>query len=390
MKLLQNLFYLVLITSIVFASGQVKAQITKGSGPDTAARGHILSALNNYITGSSFNSPEQIKNAFHPEARLILQNDSKSFWSVEVNEYTSWFKNRKQGRPNGRIGEVLSIDVEGKVATAKVEILLPAKQRRYVDMFLLKEIDGQWQIISKTAGVESSVQNGERILFIVSNAHFHGELERPAGASFSELVSAYHTFKINGYTVDFVSPEGGAVPLAYINTSNELHKQYLYDEDFMYALKYTKRPEQVLPENYKAVHYIGGSNAMYGVAENEAIQAISMEIYEKHQGIISSVCHGTAGIVHLKNQDGSYLVSGKRISGYPDEWENPNAAYYQQFPFQIEKIIERRNGDFRYGKKNTSYVEVDGRVITGQNFQSSEAVALKIIEQLQAAGNLAP
>jgi len=390
MKSLNRIMFVTFITSVLLLSAYAKAHVSKGEEQLTNAKERITSVLNNYISGSSFNQPEQIVDAFHPQARLILQSDTRSFWPVKVDEYASWFKKRNQGEFNGRIGEVLSIDVENDIATAKVEILIPAKKRRYVDMFLLKKIEHQWQIISKTAGVESSKQNGERILFIVSNAHFHGELEKPAGASFSELVSAYHTFKAHGYTVDFVSPEGGAVPLAYINTSDTLHKQYLYDEDFMYALKHTKHPEQIKPENYKAVHYIGGSNAMYGVAENKAIQAISMEIYEKHQGIVSSVCHGTAGIVHLKTQDGNYLVSGKRISGYPDEWENPKAAYYQQFPFQIEEIIKQRNGNFIYAKRNTSHVEVDGRVITGQNFQSSEEVALKIIEQLKATNRTAP
>lgn len=99
----------------------------------------------------------------------------------------------------------------------------------------------------------------------MSNGHFHGELDKAAGASFSEIVNAYHAyhaFKQAGYTVDFVSPEGGAIPLAYINTSNKLDKQYLYNHDFMYALEHTRTPQQIIPEHYKVVHYIGGISAM--------------------------------------------------------------------------------------------------------------------------------
>jgi len=248
---------------------------------------------------------------------------------------------------------------------------------------LLKNINNQWQIISKAAVKQSSTQNGARILFILSSAHFHGSSKLPAGASFSEIVNAYDRFKQAGYTVDFVSPEGGAIPLAYIDTSNALYKAHLYDSDFMYALKHTKRANQLQAKNYRAVHYIGGSNAMYGVAEDADIGRLVMEIYEQHNGIISSVCHGTAGIVHLKTKDGKYLVEGKRITGYPEDFEKANAEYFKQFPFLIKQTVMKHKGSFHFDKPNGPYVEVDGRVVTGQNFLSSALVADEIIKQLK-------
>jgi len=344
----------------------------------------IRQTLTNYIQGTSYNRPKQIEKAFHQETELLLEKKGNPLWRVPVQQYISWFESGKMGEFTGRIGEIISIDVAGSVAAAKVEIIFPAKKLRYTDLFLLKKLNENWQIISKTASSEPAINHGKRILFIVSNAHFHGELDKAAGASFSEIVNAYHAFKEAGFTVDFVSPEGGAIPLAYINTSNELDKQYLYNQDFMYALKHTRTPQQITAKDYKAVHYIGGSSAMYGVADNKAIQAISMEIYEKHHGIISSVCHGTAGIAHLKTRDGKYLVAGKRISGYPDEYENQSAAYFQQFPFKIQQTIEQRAGLFKYGVRNQAHVEVDGRVITGQNYLSSALVAEKIIELINA------
>jgi putative intracellular protease/amidase len=344
----------------------------------------IRQTLTDYIQGTSYNRPKQIEKAFHQETNLLLEKKNNPLWRVPVKQYISWFENGKIGEFTGRIGEIMNIDVAGSVATAKVEIIFPAKKLRYTDLFLLKKLNDNWQIISKTASSEETINHGKRILFIVSNAHFHGELDKAAGASFSEIVNAYHAFKQAGYTVDFVSPEGGAIPLAYINTSNKLDKQYLYNHDFMYALEHTRTPQQIIPEHYKAVHYIGGSSAMYGVAENKEIQAISMEIYEKYHGIISSVCHGTAGIAHLKTRDGKYLVAGKRISGYPDAYENQSAAYFQQFPFKIQETIEQRAGEFKYSARNQAHVEVDGRVITGQNYLSSALVARKIIETLNS------
>ncbi len=347
-------------------------------------REQISETLNDYIEGTSYSYPERIKNAFNDEANLFLSRKDEELWIVKASEYATWFEKNEPGKFTGRIGDIISIDQSNDIATAKVEILMPERNTRFVDLFLLKKLGGQWKILSKSATREESVQHGRRILFIVSNAHFYGDTKLHTGNSYSEIVNAYQVFLEAGYTIDFVSPEGGAVPLAYINTSEEKQKTLLYNQDFMAGLKYTMSPGMVDPSKYSAVYYVGGGSAMYGVPENEAIQQIVMEIYEEHQGIVSSVCHGTAGIVNLKTADGEYLVKNKTVNGYPDEYEKQDALYYQQFPFKITQTIELHGGTFNYAPRGSAHVEVDGRLITGQNHLSSAPVANKIIEMIEA------
>ncbi|NQX38301.1 Putative intracellular protease/amidase [Pedobacter steynii] len=347
----------------------------------------IKKCIQNYIDGTSYNKPDHIEKAFYPEANLFLSHKDKDLWIVPASEYTKWFKKGDQGQFNGRIGRIISIELNNNIALAKAEILIPDKKLEFMDMFLLKKIQGEWKIISKSASSINTNKSGRNILFIVSNAHYYGKSILATGNSFSEIVNAYHTFKTAGYTVDFVSPKGGSIPLAYINTSDTLQKQYLFDPDFMYAMKNTKKPEEIDSKNYKAVHYIGGGAAMYDVPENKEIQTIALKVYEENKGIISSVCHGTAGIVNLKTNDGNYLVSGKKISGYPDSFEKQDGDYFKHFPFLIQKTIEERGGVFKFSPRNASHVETDGRIVTGQNFQSSSGVALKIIELINGAKN---
>jgi putative intracellular protease/amidase len=342
----------------------------------------ITVTLDNYIQGISYSYPEKIAKAFYFDADLLLEKKNQAVWRVSSKEYASWYNKKTSGTYTGRIGEILNIEISESIATAKVEILVPEKQQRYVDLFLLKKINSQWKIISKTAMNEESNSHGKRILFIVSNAHFHGTSKLPVGASFSEIINAYAEFKKAGYTVNFMSPEGGAISLSYIDTSDVLQKNHLFNADFMYALANTKTPDEIQSSAYKAVHYIGGSSAMYGVAENIAIQQLVMDIYENHNGLISSVCHGTAGIAFLTLKNGEYLVSGKRISGYPDEYENPNKAYFKQFPFKITETIEKHGGTFKYSERDMVHVEIDGRVITGQNYLSSALVAQEMIKMI--------
>lgn len=341
----------------------------------------IYTTLNNYIEGTSYNDQEQIRKAFYKDADLFLDKKDKSLWVVSNSEYISLFNPEKKGIFNGRIGRIMSVERFGNIATAKVEILIPNAELRFIDLFILKEIEGSWKIISKTATSKTSNRKGKRILFITSNAKFYGDSDISTGNSYSEIVNAYDTFDKAGFTVDFVSPAGGTIPLSYINTSNELQIQYLFDTDFMYNLKHTKSAQQIDSSLYEAIYYVGGGSAMYQVPENEDIQNLVMSIYTDG-GILSSVCHGTAGIVNLKTENGEYLVKGKRINGYPDDYENTEGEYYKHFPFLIKKTIEERGGTFKFSEKGTPHLEVDGRIVTGQNHLSAKLVAEQIVEML--------
>lgn len=342
----------------------------------------VEETLQKYMEGSSYAKLDLLESAFSENATLYLTNRDGIFKRYTPKEYVGFFKNAQYGTFNGRHAKILDIEVVKDIATAKVEIAGPERKWVYIDLFLLKKIEDGWEIISKTATrTDNPVQNS--VLFILSNAHFYGDTKLNTGNSFSEIVNAYDVFKNAGYTVDFVSPKGGAVPLAYINTSDEMSKKYLYDSAFMNVLKSTKKPSEIDASKYKAVQYIGGGSAMFGVPENKEIQNIAMDVYEKHNGIISSVCHGTAGITNLKTKNGKYLVDGKRVSGYPDDYENKEKPYFKTFPFLIKKTIEERGGSFRFSERGRFTLEVDGRLVTGQNFQSSKPVSLKIIELLE-------
>lgn len=221
-----------------------------------------------------------------------------------------------------------------------------------------------------------------KILFIVSNQHTYGNTDMNTSNHFAEIVLAYDVLIQEGYIVDFVSPEGGAIPIGYLNTSDSIQKKYIYDPAFMAQLKNTFKPADIKPSNYKAVYYGGGGAAMFGVPENTAIQKITTSIYDNN-GIVSAICHGTAGLVNLKNKNGNYLYEGKLVNGFPDLFENKEARYYQTFPFSIEETIKERGGQFMYSEKGwDGFHQVDGRLITGQDPTASATVAKEIIKKI--------
>ncbi|WP_462154198.1 nuclear transport factor 2 family protein [Pseudoalteromonas piscicida] len=367
-KLVPLLFLLLIQTSIAIAFEDETTKIT--------------ATLNHYISGTANNQPEMIRKAFHPDAMLILEKSDQAMWQVPLKEYLSWYKSSK--KDTGRRAKILNISVNEHLAQAKIRIDILKSNVQYINLLLLKKIAGTWQIISKSAQqttlTSEQVTNlGRRVLIVASSKAFHGDSQLPAGTSFEELLSAYDVFTQAGLIVDFVSTQGGALNLSYINTSNGEHKKYLYQPDYMYALSNTMRPTEVDPSQYAAIYYVGGSNAMYEVAENPTLQRIAMHIYEQNQGVVAAVCHGTAGIVNLRLKNGEYLIRGKQITGYPTAFENPDRAYFKHFLFQIQPKVEELGGNFVYGERGASFIKVDSRIVTGQNYQSSQAVARAVL-----------
>jgi putative intracellular protease/amidase len=181
-----------------------------------------------------------------------------------------------------------------------------------------------------------------------------------------------------------VTPLGGLAPLAYINPADSLQLHYLYDADFMYGLEHTRKPSDLDASAYQIIQFTGGSAPIFDVPQNESIQRLAMDIYEKHQGVIAAVCHGTAGLVNLKTSDGKYLVAGKNINGVPDRHESKKLPHYAQYPFIIETLLKERGGDFRHSEVGTPHVEIAGRLVTGQNSLSSAMVTQQSIEISQA------
>ncbi len=227
-------------------------------------------------------------------------------------------------------------------------------------------------------------QRDSKILFITSNQHTYGDTKLNTANHFAEIVIAYDIFRKQGYVVDFVSPRGGAIPLGYIETSNTIQKAYLYDAAFMGLLKNTFKPEHVRAADYTAVYYSGGGAAMFGVADHPTLQGIAVAVYE-NGGVISAVCHGTAGLAHLKNSDGKAIFANRKVTGFPDLFEDTKAAYYKTFPFSIGDEIKKHGGNFVYSPKwGDGFHVVDGNIITGQDPSSTAAVAEQVIKAIAA------
>nr|WP_298793100.1 nuclear transport factor 2 family protein [uncultured Allomuricauda sp.] len=111
----------------------------------------IRETIQKYLDGSSHNDLELIVSAFYPKADLFLSKKDQELWVLTPEEYANLFKNREKGKFNGRFGKILAVDYANNIASAKAEISIPSKNLLFIDIFLLKKLEGKWKIISKAA-----------------------------------------------------------------------------------------------------------------------------------------------------------------------------------------------------------------------------------------------
>lgn len=111
----------------------------------------IKITLQKYLDGSSHSDLELITSAFYENADLFLSKKDQELWILSPQEYADLFKKREKGKFNGRVGKILSVDRSNNIAMAKAEIAIPSRNLLFIDIFLLKKLEGQWKIISKAA-----------------------------------------------------------------------------------------------------------------------------------------------------------------------------------------------------------------------------------------------
>ncbi|MEM8999068.1 MAG: nuclear transport factor 2 family protein [Bacteroidota bacterium] len=111
----------------------------------------IRETLQRYLDGSSHNDTALIESAFYDDADLYLSKEGQEIWILSPKAYADLFKNRTKGEFNGREGKILAIDQSHDIATAKAEIRIPSRSLHFIDIFLLKKLQGEWKIISKAA-----------------------------------------------------------------------------------------------------------------------------------------------------------------------------------------------------------------------------------------------
>ncbi|WP_179394530.1 type 1 glutamine amidotransferase domain-containing protein [Lacticaseibacillus absianus] len=224
-----------------------------------------------------------------------------------------------------------------------------------------------------------------KVLIVETNVTRYQGTKEPTGLWLGEAAEFVAEMKRAGIAVDYVSPKGGFVPLdpRSMKYTDEAIMQVYEDPDFVErALVHTLRPDQVDPADYQAIYYTGGHGVMWDFPDDPGLQQLALAIYAQG-GYISSVCHGIAGLLNLKDASGQYLIAGRTVTGFTTA-EEIIAGKKAVVPFLNQTVATAHGAHFKKKRFYSEYAVADGRLLTGQNPFSVRAVAKLVVNALEA------
>ncbi|MCH5235344.1 MAG: type 1 glutamine amidotransferase domain-containing protein [Muribaculaceae bacterium] len=219
----------------------------------------------------------------------------------------------------------------------------------------------------------------QKILFVVSSHGELGDSGRKTGYYLSEVTHPWSVLE-EEFDIDVVSPKGGRPPVDGFDLKDPINRKFWDNPDWQHKMSTTLTPEQVDPNQYRAVFFAGGHGAMFDFPDNVGLQKIVTTIYE-NGGIAAAVCHGPAGLINVRLSDGTPLIKGKNFDCFTNEEEKENGTV-PFMPYMLQTALEEKGGNFQGTAPWTDHVVVDNRVITGQNPMSAKDVGKAILKAL--------
>lgn len=221
----------------------------------------------------------------------------------------------------------------------------------------------------------------KKILFVLTSHGELGDTGKPTGWWISEASHPWKILTQAGYEIDYVSPLGGTPPRTGEDPSDPINKEFLDNSEVQRKITHTLTPQEVNPENYCCIHYVGGHGAMWDLPDNTEIAHIASKMWEQGK-VVSAVCHGVCGLLNVKLKGNELLIKGKNLTSYTDMEEKAiDSCHYIPFFLQCELML--RGAIFHIARNWADNVQVHERLVTGQNPQSAKSVGNAIVALLQ-------
>ncbi len=228
--------------------------------------------------------------------------------------------------------------------------------------------------------------NGDdlNILMVLTSHAQLGSTGKKTGFWLEEFAAPYYVFKDAGASMTLASPAGGQPPLDpksdEADAQTDATRRFKSDAAAQSALASTKRLATVSGEEFDAVFYPGGHGPLWDLAEDaDSIKLI--ETMSAAGKTVAAVCHAPAVFRHTMGNDDQPLVSGRHVTGFTNSEEDA-AQLTDVVPFLVQDMLVENGGKYSKGPDWQPHVVTDGKLVTGQNPASSEAVAKAVITQL--------
>jgi putative intracellular protease/amidase len=226
-----------------------------------------------------------------------------------------------------------------------------------------------------------------KILIVLTSHDQLGDTGKKTGFWLEEFAAPYYTLRDAGAEVALASPKGGQPPLDpksdLPESQTKMTKRFRADADAQAQLANAKKLADVSAGDFDAVFYPGGHGPMWDMPDNATSIAL-IEAFVKADKPVCAVCHAPVALINVRSKNGEYLVKGKRVTGFSNA-EEEAVVLTSVVPFLLEDRLKERGGVYSSAPNWTPHVEVDGKLVTGQNPASSEPAAEALLRLLRSA-----
>ena len=218
------------------------------------------------------------------------------------------------------------------------------------------------------------------ILMLVTS---HGDINGvpTTGIWFTEFSEPYALFVGAGATITVASPRGGPAPVdprGYPKVSEIAEAR-----DALARLNATQPAAALRHDGFDGLFLPGGHGPMFDTATDATTKRLIAAFWEADK-VVGAVCHGPAGLLSVVLSGGVTLLRGRRVTGFT-RGEDAADALFKFMPFSLQDRMTQEGAHFVEGKLREPHVEVDGRLVTGQNPASAQLTAQAFLKALQDA-----
>ena len=240
-----------------------------------------------------------------------------------------------------------------------------------------------------------------RVLVVATSHGRMGASGEPTGVWLEELATPYYALLDAGAEVTLASTAGGEIPFDPRSMPTpggtasggegpageqelppSVHR-FLADGRAMAAARDTPAVHELEGVEFDAVFLPGGHGTMWDLPKSEALARVVGAMFDRGR-VVAAVCHRPAGLVSARRRDGRPIVEGREVTTFTNSEERA-VGLDTIVPFLLEDRLREWGARFIGGPDWQPYAVRDGNLITGQNPQSSELVAHRVLEALSGA-----
>ena len=224
-----------------------------------------------------------------------------------------------------------------------------------------------------------------KILIVLTSHSALGNTGNKTGFWIEEFAAPYYILEAAGADITIASPLGGQPPIDPKSdeaaTQTPATIRFKSDAVLQQLLANTQKLTDISADDFDAVFYPGGHGPLWDLTNDIDSIALIEEFWDSKKPI-AAVCHAPAVLLNAKDENGNYLIKGKRVTGFTNSEESA-VKLTDVVPFLLEDELIKKGGLYSKKEDWASYSVTDGLLITGQNPGSSEAVAESLLKLLQ-------